>query len=138
MTDPRAFVSFDFDNNEKHKNLFVGQAKSDSPTPFTVHDWSSKTALSQAEWEEKIKQKMASTNMCIVLVGRSISTATGVAKEIVMAKELDVPVFGVYVDGAGTSSTLPPGLQRNRTVVWSWPTIAAAVEQMMSEGKNAK
>jgi hypothetical protein len=138
MSEPRAFVSFDFDNNEKHKNLFVGQAKSDSPTPFTVHDWSSKTALSQTEWEAKIKQKMASTNMCIVLAGKSMSTATGVAKEIVMAKELDVPVFGVYVDGAGTSSTLPPGLQRNRTVAWSWPTIAAAVEQMMGEGKNAE
>lgn len=138
MSEPRAFVSFDFDNNEKHKNLFVGQAKSDSPTPFTVHDWSSKTALSQTEWEAKIKQKMASTNMCIVLAGKSMSTATGVAKEIVMAKELDVPVFGVYVDGAGTSSTLPPGLQRNRTVAWSWPTIAAAVEQMMGEGKNVE
>lgn len=138
MSEPCAFVSFDFDNNEKHKNLFVGQAKSDSPTPFTVYDWSSKTALSQTEWEAKIKQKMASTNMCIVLAGKSMSTATGVAKEIVMAEELDVPVFGVYVDGAGTSSTLPPGLQRNRTVAWSWPTIAAAVEQMMGEGKNAE
>jgi hypothetical protein len=138
MTVPRAFVSFDFDNNETHKNLFVGQAKTDSPTPFTVHDWSSKTALSQTEWEEKIKQKMVSTNMCIVLVGRSMSTATGVAKEIMMTKELNVPVFGVYVDDAGVGSTLPPGLQRNRTVVWSWPTIAAAVKQMMGEGKNAK
>jgi hypothetical protein len=106
MTDPRAFVSFDFDNNEKHKNLFVGQAKSDFPTLFTVHDWSSKTALSQAEREEKIKQKMASTNMCIVLVRRSMSTATGVTKEITMVMDLDVPVFGVYVNGARISSTL--------------------------------
>lgn len=45
MSDPRAFTSFDFDNNQTPKNLFVGQAKSDSPTPFTVHDWPSKTTL---------------------------------------------------------------------------------------------
>ncbi|MDO0934528.1 TIR domain-containing protein [Streptomyces sp. DG2A-72] len=137
MADPRAFVSFDFDNNETQKILFAGQAKTDSPTPFTVHDWSSKTALPQSQWEALIKRKMASTNMCIVLVGRSMATATGVDKEIAMAKELDVPVFGVYVDGAGTSSTLPAGLQRNRTVAWKWDTIANAVTQMMGEGKNA-
>jgi len=110
MADPRAFVSFDFDHNLTQKTLFAGQAKTSSPTPFTVHDWSSKTALSEAEWERLIKDKMASTNMCIVLVGRSMASATGVAKEISMAKELNVPVFGVYVDGAGTSSTLPAGL----------------------------
>jgi hypothetical protein len=80
MSDPRAFVSFDFDNNQIQKVLFAGQAKSDSPTPFTVHDWSSKTALAETEWEKLVKQKMASTNMCIVLVGKSMSTATGVAK----------------------------------------------------------
>ena len=81
---------------------------------------------------------MASTNMCIVLVGKFMSTATGVAKEIAMAKELDVPVFGVYVAGAGSTSTLPTGLARNRTIAWNWKSIAAAVEQMMSEGKNTK
>lgn len=137
MADPRAFVSFDFDNNLTEKNLFAGQAKTDSPTPFTVHDWSSKTTLPQSQWEALIKKKMGSTNMCIVLVGKHMATATGVAKEIAMAKEKDVPVFGVYVGGAGTASTLPTGLQRNRTMAWRWKDIAAAVDQMMGEGKNA-
>jgi hypothetical protein len=138
MADPRAFVSLDFDNNETEKNLFVGQAKSDSPTPFTVHDWSSKTALTQSEWERLVKQKISSTNMCIVLVGKFMSTATGVAKEIAMATELDVPVFGVYVAGAGATSTLPTGLARGRTITWNWKAITAAVIQMTGEGKNAK
>lgn len=138
MADPRAFVSFDFDHNVTQKNLFAGQAKSDSPTPFNVQDWSSKTELPQAEWEKLIKQKMASTNMCIVLVGKTMASASGVAKEIAMAKGLDVQVFGVYVDGAGTDSALPAGLQRNRTMAWDWKLIAAAVRQMMGEGKNAK
>jgi hypothetical protein len=137
MADPRAFVSFDFDNNVTEKNLFAGQAKKDSPTPFTVQDWSSKSALPQASWEAEVAKKIAATNMCIVLVGRSISTAGGVAKEVAMAKAANVPVFGVYVDGAGPSSNLPAGLQRNRTMKWDWNLIAAAVDQMMGEGKNA-
>ncbi|MBC3843721.1 hypothetical protein GXW82_36395 [Streptacidiphilus sp. 4-A2] len=133
MAEPRAFLSFDFDHNQVQKILFAGQARSDSPTPFTVEDWSSKTSLPQAEWEALIKKKIAYTNMCIVLVGKDMATATGVAKEIAMAKELAVPVFGVYVDGAGPSSTLPVGLQRNRTMAWDWDYIAAAVRQMMGE-----
>ncbi len=137
MVDPRAFLSFDFDHNDIQKRLFAGQARSDSPTPFTVQDWSSKTHLPQRQWEALIKTKMAHTNMCIVLVGRHMASATGVAKEIAMAKELRVPVFGVYVDGAGLASTLPVGLQRNRTMAWKWSYIAAAVQQMMGEGKNA-
>jgi hypothetical protein len=137
MADPRAFASFDFDNNANEKILFAGQAKSESPTPFTVEDWSSKSALPQAEWEALIKAKIAKTNMLIVLVGKYMASATGVAKEIAMAKAVNVPIFGVYVGGATESSTLPTGLQRNRTVVWKWATVAAAVDQMMTEGKNA-
>ncbi|PTL60057.1 TIR domain-containing protein [Paraconexibacter algicola] len=137
MPDPRAFVSFDFDNDQTSKTLFAGQAKSDSPTPFTVQDWSSKSSLPQATWEATIAKKIAATNMCIVLVGRNLKTAGGVAKEVAMAHEADVPVFGVYVDGAGTTSILPAGLQRNRTMAWNWKLIAAAVDQMMGEGKNA-
>lgn len=136
MADPRAFVSFDFDHNLTQKNLFCGQCASSSPTPFTVEDWSSSSTLPQAEWEKKLKAKINSCHMVIVLVGKSMGSATGVAKEIGFAKDQDVPVFGVYVDGAGTSSTLPTGLARNRTIAWDWTKIANAVDQMMGEGKN--
>ena len=137
MSDPRAFLSFDFDHDQTSKVLFAGQCDKKSPTPFTVEDWSSKTSLPQSEWERLIKEKINRTHMLIVLVGRFMGSATGVGKEIAMAKSQNVPVFGVYVDGAGTSSTLPAGLQRNRTMSWDWNLIGAAVDQMMTEGKNA-
>lgn len=135
MTKPRAFISFDFDHNEREKNLFVGQGKY-SNTPWEIADWSSKEALAQSKWEEIIKDKLNRCNMVIVLVGRNMAGATGVAKEISMAKEQNVPLFGVYVDGANTQSTLPAGLARNRTITWTWPGVASVVDQMMNEGKN--
>jgi hypothetical protein len=137
MAEPRAFLSFDFDHNELSRNLFAGQAKKDSPTPFSLEDWSSKSVLPEAEWEKFIAAKVANCHMMIVLVGKSMGTAYGVAAEIAMAKAKNVPVFGVYVDGANTASTLPTGLARNRVITWNWTNIAAAVEQMMGEGKNA-
>ncbi|WP_461481785.1 TIR domain-containing protein [Porticoccus sp.] len=135
MADPRAFISFDFDHNVTQKNLFVGQSKN-SKTPFSIEDWSSKSSLPQSQWEALIKSKMGKCNMLIVLNGKTMASATGVSKEITMAKDQNVPVFGVYVDGANTTSNLPSGLQRNRTIAWDWDKIAAAVDQMMGEGKN--
>jgi len=137
MAEPRAFLSFDFDHDATWRTLFAGQGKSDSPTPFVVQDWSSKSELPEDEWKELIAAKINTCHMLIVLVGNSMGSAYGVAAEIAMAKDKDVPIFGVYVNGAGTSSTLPSGLARNRVISWNWDAIGAAINQMMTEGKNA-
>lgn len=136
MADPRAFLSFDFDHNLTSRTLFAGQAKDDSPTPFVVQDWSSKSTLPEAEWEKLIKDKINKCHLLIVLVGKSMSTATGVSKEIKFASDQNVPVFGVYVDGAGELNPLPTGLARSRTVKWDWAKIGDMIDKCMTEGKN--
>ncbi|MGG7035705.1 MAG: TIR domain-containing protein [Flavobacterium sp.] len=135
MANPRAFISFDFDNNNNEKVLFAGQAKN-SRTPFDIEDWSSKSALPQSQWEKIISDKINKCNILIVLVGKRMATATGVDKEIAFAKSQNVPVFGIYVDGAGTLSSLPGGLTRNRMISWEWESIASAIDLCMGEGKN--
>ena len=135
MANPRAFISFDFDHNETEKTLFAGQAKN-SKTPFDIQDWSAKSSMPQSQWEKIVKDKINKCNMVIVLVGKYMASASGVAKEIKMANDQDVPVFGVYVGGANSSSNLPAGLQRNRTIAWDWEAIANAIDQVMKEGKN--
>jgi hypothetical protein len=133
---PRVFLSFDFDHDAKFKLYFAGQGVKDSPTPYTISDWSSKTALPQAQWEALIASKIAHCHMLIVLVGNHMSSATGVAKEIQFAKDANVPCFGVYIDGAVSSSSLPNGISRNNVVGWKWPEIASMIDKAMSLGKN--
>jgi hypothetical protein len=135
MADPRTFISFDFDHNETGKNLFIGQSKL-SKSPFNIEDWSSKSSLPQSQWEAIVKEKINKCHILIVLVGKTMASATGVAKEIQMAKDQNVPFFGVYVDGADTTSNLPSGLARNRTIEWDWKNISDAIDQVMKEGKN--
>jgi MTH538 TIR-like domain (DUF1863) len=132
---PRAFISFDFDNNYTLKELFAGQAKL-SKTPFEIADWSSKDSLPQTQWETLISEKISKCHLMIVLVGKQMATATGADKEIAMALKHNVPFFGVYVDGASTGHSLPKGLAQNRTISWTWEGIANAITQMMGEGKN--
>lgn len=135
MPDPRAFISFDYDHDETLKMLFIGQSKN-SKTPFFIQDWSVKDSMPQGAWERMVEEKIKQCNMVIVLVGRYMSSAVGVKKEIIMAQINNVPVFGIYVDGANNQNYLPPGLQRNRTIAWNWDSIASAIKQVMKEGKN--
>lgn len=127
MTAPRTFISFDFDNNADHKMLFAGQAKN-SKTPFNIADWSSKEALPQAIWEQRIADKISKCDLMIVLVGRQTAWATGVVKEIRFATYHNIPVFGVYVDGAGPMTSLPSGLPRNMVTSWNWDNIAQSID----------
>ena len=53
-----------------------------------------------------------------------------------MALDQKVPYFGVYVDGANSTSILPTGLNRNRVVGWDWKEISNAIDNAMNEGKN--
>ena len=137
MAEPRTFVSFDFDNNATERTMFTGQARAKSPTPFTISDWSSKDVLPQKTWEQTIEAKIARCHMMIVLVGKRTSSASGVKKEIAMAKNLNVPFRGVYVGGADSSTPLPEGLSRSRTIAWTGPGGATAIDAMTKEGKNA-
>ena len=135
MSTPRAFISFDFDHNEKQKLYFIGQSKN-SRTPFSVQDWSAKSAMPQSQWEQIVEDKIKRCNMVIVLVGRNMSSAIGVRKEVEMAARNNVPVFGVYVDDANYLSNLPIGLARSRVVNWQWDKIAEKIDQRMEQGKN--
>lgn len=137
MANPRIFISFDFDHDETQKILFAGQAKN-SKSPFEISDWSAKSSMPQNQWEQIVKEKINKCNILIVLVGKYMASASGVKKEIAMAKSQNVPVFGIYVDGANSSSNLPDGLQRNRAINWEWDGIASAINQLMGEGKNKK
>ena len=65
-----------------------------------------------------------------------MSTASGVSKEIKMAKDHNVPFFGVYVGGASSTSTLPEGLTSGRVISWTWDGVAKAIDQVSKEGKN--
>lgn len=135
MANPRAFISFDFDHNETSKIYFIGQSIN-SRTPFSIQDWSSKEELRQSQWQSLIEAKMKNCHLMIVLVGKSMSSATGVHREIEMAQRNNVPFFGVYVDGANMFSTLPSGLPRSRTIDWTWQGIANMIDLCMREGKN--
>jgi hypothetical protein len=136
METPKAFVSFDYENDGNEKSRFANES-TNSSIQFTIEYFSSKPTYPQPQWDDITADQINSCNMLIVLVGNNTSTNKGVIKEIASADSQNIPIFGVYVSGAGPSTALPPRLQRSRTLNWDWSAISAMIEQVMKEGKNA-
>jgi hypothetical protein len=90
-TKKRAFISFDYDNDEGAKILLAGQAKlPDSPFDFT--DASVKEHL-VGDWKEKVRRRIQNADVVVVLCGTKTNSAAGVAIELQIAKELNKSYF---------------------------------------------
>ena len=75
MADPRALLVSILITTRQQKILFVGQAKN-SKTPFSIQDWSANSSLPQAQWEAIVKEKINKCNILIVLVGKTMASAS--------------------------------------------------------------
>ena len=135
MTQPLGFLTFDVANDEALRSQFIEELAT-SPSPFTVEHWSLKVQHPMEEWHKLVRGHIGRCDFLVVLVGANTGTAENVTREIQFAKQTNVPFFGVRAAGVAASVSLPPGLPANRVVSWDWKHIAAAVDQLQSEGKH--
>lgn len=119
----RAFISFDYDNDARLKDLLVGQSKHPD-SPFVIHDWSLKEPSS--DWKVRARRQIRASGLVIVLCGTHMSTATGVAIELVIAQEEGVPYF--LLAGYSQGSTRPStATSSDKLYEWTWPNLKALV-----------
>lgn len=119
MTKKRVFISFDFDNDRVLRDFMLGQARLPD-SPFEVIDHSLKEAAPERNWEAKARAAIARSDVVIVMVGNATHRASGVLKEIAMARAAGVQVVQVigYKDGDYTS--VP---NAGRLYAWNWPNL---------------
>lgn len=91
MPGKRAFISFDFDHDEDLRNLLTGQAKNPD-SPFDIQDWSVKEPMI-GDWREKVRRRIRSTDLTIVICGEYTQTASGVSAEMNISREEGKPYF---------------------------------------------
>lgn len=125
MTKKRAFISFDYHNDEGAKIMLVGQAqKPDSP--FDFKDNSVDYHLT-GDWKEKVKRRMDNVDVVIVLCGQKTHTAAGVAAELQIAKEKNKSYFllAAYSD---TTCTKPNTANHNDKIYnWTWDNLKTLI-----------
>lgn len=125
MTKRRAFISFDFDNDEGAKKVLAGQS-AHPDTPFEFKDASVKVHLS-GDWKDKVRARMDSIDVVIVLCGQSTHLASGVAAELTIAREMckDYFLLAAYSD---RTCTKPTSAQAGDKVYnWMWENLKALI-----------
>ncbi len=121
----RVFISFDIDNDEKTKMALAAQAKLQD-SPFDFKDNSVKEHLT-GDWKEKVKRRMDNIDVVIVLCGTKTHTAAGVAAELTIAKDKNMPYFllAAYPDKSCTKPTT--ATSTDKLYNWTWPNLKTLV-----------
>ena len=117
----RAFISFDYDNDEQTKIWLAGQAKNPD-SPFDFKDNSVRDHLT-GDWKQKVRQRMSNIDVVIVLCETKTHTAKGVAEELVIAKGLGKPYFllAAYADKTCTKPT--SASVNDKLYRWTWDNL---------------
>ncbi len=115
----KVFISFDYDNDLIIKEFLVGQAKLED-SPFEISDWSMKEAAPEKDWEDKARARIARCDIVIVMVGTSTHRASGVLKEVRMARSLGKKIVQIIGYKSGNYTEVPDAGRLHR---WNWDNL---------------
>jgi len=119
MAKKRVFVSFDFDNDQVLKEFIVGQAKNPD-APFEIVDLSLKEAAPSKTWEDKARAAIRRSEIVLVMVGRQTHKASGVLKEVRIAREEGKKIVQIIGYKEGDYTPVPNAGKLYR---WDWPNL---------------
>ena len=118
MSKKRVFISFDYDNDLSLKNLLAGQAKKED-SPFEISDWSLKEAAPEKDWVEKAKSRIKKSNIIVVIAGDKTYKASGVKKEVKIARDNSIRIVQIKVQGSNPTKVQDAGVLYD----WTWENL---------------
>lgn len=120
----KVFTSFDYDHDEDLRTMLVGQAKHPD-TPFQLSDWSVREPMT-GDWKAKVQKRINNVDLVAVICGEHTDSATGVATELAIAKELKKPYFLLYGRGDKTCKK-PAGAEGDTMYRWTWDNLKTLI-----------
>ena len=118
MTKKRLFCSFDFDNDRFLKEALIEQSRNPD-SPFEVADHSLKEAAPEKDWEAKAEAAIKRSDVVAVLLGTHTHSASGVLKEVAMARRNETPIFQLQPQEKSPKRVDDGG----RVHDWTWPNL---------------
>ena len=118
MAKVKMFVSFDYKTDLKLKGDLLAQAKR-ADSPFSVTDYSLRERYRDPDWVSKAQSAIARCDVFVVLLGQNTHNASGVLKEIKIARGLKKRRFQLRPQG----KKWQPMKGAGELVVWTWPNL---------------
>lgn len=125
MGTKRVFVSFDYDNDARLKDLLVGQSKLED-SPFELTDWSIKEHMT-GDWKEKARRRIRAVDVVCVLCGEKTHTATGVSAEVELAQEEKKEYFLLWGYKDKTCTMPTKAKPTDKIYKWTWDNLKALI-----------
>jgi hypothetical protein len=119
MTKKKVFVSYDFDNDKVLKDFIIGQSRLED-SPFEVIDQSLKEAAPESGWKQRARQAIKRSDIVLVMVGQSTHKASGVLKEVDIAREEGIKIVQVIGYKDGDYKPVPNAGELYR---WNWENL---------------
>lgn len=116
MSNPKVFVSFDYDHDETLKTFLIGQSKLPD-SPFEISDWSIKEHIT-GDWKAKARTRIKRSDIVVIICGVHTNTATGVSAELRIAQEEQKPYF--LLNGYKDKICKKPNSAKSSDSIYKW------------------
>ena len=91
------YLAFEFDRDAHRREAFIAQAARDCD--FTLIDRSIPDAVHNEHWRREASQRIRSSDVVIVLLGRDTQNAPGVQDELNLARQWNRPIIQLMPQG---------------------------------------
>lgn len=125
MAKKSAFISFDYDHDNLLPIFLSGQAKNED-SPFEIINRSVKEHLI-GDWKAKVKGRMQRVDLVVVICGQHTDSASGVAVELQIAKDLKKPYFLLKGYKDKTCKKPETASASDKIYNWTWDNLKALI-----------
>ena len=116
MAKTKVFLSYDYEHDLDMKDNLIAQSKRQD-SPFSINDLSLSEKIS--DWQQKARTSIQACDIFVVLLGDYTHQASGVRREVKIARQIDKRRFQLRERG-----TQPKPLEGAGTVVaWKWKNL---------------
>ena len=116
MAKTKVFISYDYEHDLDMKNNLIKEShRADSP--FSINDVSLNEKT--PEWQQKARQVIERCDVFLVLLRENTHQATGVLREIKMARQLNKKRFQLREKGHNPKAISGAG----KVVAWRWDNL---------------
>ena len=116
MAKTKVFASYDYEYDSDMKNNLIAESKKPD-SPFSINDLSLNYKI--PDWQQKAREAISKCDVFVVLLRENTHQASGVIREVRMAREIGKRRFQLREKGHNPQSLQGAG----EVVAWTWNNL---------------